>query len=315
MPPSSEIHFLSQRFDEFDAFAATAASWQVHFNQLDRGRFVGEMKQIAAGPVTVIRCQFNRKLHQSGCAPPGCWTFAVPLPDHSSHVWRRHEVTSNNLTSFRDDVEMECTSLPGFHIYAVSISSELLARAAQDLGYENHEEILKREQVIHCLDRHLEKIRLYCDAATNCDEPHPGFAISLQTELPKLILQGFIGAKGKLPIPISLKRRRALRLASEAIRDSGEAILKVSDLCRVTQASERTLRYAFAESFGVSPKEYLQSVRLNAVHRDLLNHDPGTLIADLANRQGFWHMGQFASDYRRMFAELPSATLLRACER
>jgi len=29
----------------------------------------------------------------------------------------------------------------------------------------------------------------------------------------------------------------------------------------------------------------------------------------VANAWGFWHMGQFARDYRRLFGELPSDTL------
>jgi len=29
----------------------------------------------------------------------------------------------------------------------------------------------------------------------------------------------------------------------------------------------------------------------------------------MANRHGFWHMGQFAKDYKNLFGELPSQTL------
>ena len=32
-------------------------------------------------------------------------------------------------------------------------------------------------------------------------------------------------------------------------------------------------------------------------------------IRDIANRYGFWHMGQFAADYKKLFGELPSKTL------
>ena len=35
------------------------------------------------------------------------------------------------------------------------------------------------------------------------------------------------------------------------------------------------------------------------------------IVADTANARGFWHMGQFAADYRRMFGKLPSETLAR----
>ncbi|MEO1130540.1 MAG: helix-turn-helix domain-containing protein, partial [Planctomycetota bacterium] len=35
-------------------------------------------------------------------------------------------------------------------------------------------------------------------------------------------------------------------------------------------------------------------------------------IADVAGAHGFWHMGQFAADYRRMFGERPSETVATA---
>jgi AraC family ethanolamine operon transcriptional activator len=35
------------------------------------------------------------------------------------------------------------------------------------------------------------------------------------------------------------------------------------------------------------------------------------LIADIANRWGFWHIGKLAADYRTQFGELPSATRQR----
>jgi len=36
-----------------------------------------------------------------------------------------------------------------------------------------------------------------------------------------------------------------------------------------------------------------------------------TLVTDVANSWGFWHMGQFAADFRRQFGELPSETVRR----
>ena len=34
-----------------------------------------------------------------------------------------------------------------------------------------------------------------------------------------------------------------------------------------------------------------------------------TKILNIANDWGFWHMGQFAADYKSLFGELPSETL------
>jgi AraC family ethanolamine operon transcriptional activator len=51
---------------------------------------------------------------------------------------------------------------------------------------------------------------------------------------------------------------------------------------------------------------------LNQVRRQLqMRRSDKIKIADVANDWGFWHMGQFAKDYRRMFGELPSDTLAR----
>ena len=59
--------------------------------------------------------------------------------------------------------------------------------------------------------------------------------------------------------------------------------------------------------------DYLKRLRLNGVRRALQRaHKARTRIIDVATAWGFWHMGHFATDYRRMFGEAPSQTLLNA---
>jgi AraC family ethanolamine operon transcriptional activator len=84
----------------------------------------------------------------------------------------------------------------------------------------------------------------------------------------------------------------------------------ILDICQAAGVSQRTLEYAFLERFGVTPKTYLQAYRLNGVRKTLRQADPeATKIVDVANRWGFWHMGQFARDYQKLSGELPSETL------
>ncbi len=60
----------------------------------------------------------------------------------------------------------------------------------------------------------------------------------------------------------------------------------------------------------MTPKSYLQSLRLNDAYKILLQSYPETTkVTDVALSQGYWHMSQFAADYHRQFGELPSATL------
>ena len=51
---------------------------------------------------------------------------------------------------------------------------------------------------------------------------------------------------------------------------------------------------------------YINAMRLNGARRELMNR---LKVNEAANAWGFWHMGQFAKDYRKLFGELPSETL------
>ena len=111
--------------------------------------------------------------------------------------------------------------------------------------------------------------------------------------------------------PLTIGREANLVQAIEMIEDCGGERLTVAQIVRATGCSERTLQYAFKEHFGIGPKAYLIRRRLNGARDALARNDGPTAIADVANEWGFWHMGQFAKDYRALFGELPSETLGR----
>ncbi|MGB5636772.1 MAG: helix-turn-helix domain-containing protein [Waterburya sp.] len=81
-------------------------------------------------------------------------------------------------------------------------------------------------------------------------------------------------------------------------------------MAAAAQVSERTLRTAFNEYFGVGPIRYLQLRQLNQVHHALGAADPEAVsVSDVLFRNGVWELSRFASRYRRLFGELPSETL------
>ncbi len=106
--------------------------------------------------------------------------------------------------------------------------------------------------------------------------------------------------------------RRRLALAAEAaILAPAARPLSVRDVCAATGASERSLEAAFREQFGATPIQYIRTVMLHRVRRDLLGAPPGATVTEVAFRNGFWHLSRFAGYYRAMFGERPSATLRR----
>ena len=108
----------------------------------------------------------------------------------------------------------------------------------------------------------------------------------------------------------SSHRERLVRRADDYMRAGLGEPLSLLDLCRELGVSERTLHYAFQEVHGLSPMAYFKAVRLNAARQELKAATPGTVtVREIAQRWGFWHTGEFAAAYRRLFGELPSQTL------
>jgi AraC-like DNA-binding protein len=102
---------------------------------------------------------------------------------------------------------------------------------------------------------------------------------------------------------------RLVAAAEGYVRDRLGTPIYVTDLCTATGASERTLRSAFRNVYGVGPNRHLKLCRLNAVRRELRGGAPGTRVSAVAQRNGFWDLGRFAGDYRALFGEPPSQTL------
>lgn len=71
-----------------------------------------------------------------------------------------------------------------------------------------------------------------------------------------------------------------------------------------------SLQNAFHAILGIGPNAWLKRIRLNAVRRELISPwSQSMTVKDAAMQWGFWHLGQFATDYQQLFSEKPSLTL------
>jgi len=112
-------------------------------------------------------------------------------------------------------------------------------------------------------------------------------------------------------------RDREVNYLPKCIRKTREILYEritdaytISDLVEELQISPRTLQYDCKKYLGFTPKEYQQYIRLNEIRKTLLeNRDKGLHIAEIARKYNFFHMGHFASEYKKFFGETPSQTL------
>lgn len=86
--------------------------------------------------------------------------------------------------------------------------------------------------------------------------------------------------------------------------------VSIAQLCRIAGVSERSLRNAFYEVRGMSPKRCAVRARLAEVRRALrMANGARGAVTTIATDYGFFELGRFASTYKAVFGESPSATL------
>jgi len=313
-------HFLIRHhFRDFDEFAQTTRDWNLIIRQLERGSFEGDLLQFGIGDIQAGYAAFHPGTYQQGEPPQGLRTLCI-LSNPSSHlIWRRKTIPANAVMVFPQGADIDAVSIGGgVEVLTLSIPDEHLAGLSKLLGFLDLEQLFNGEDVITVIPKAITELRRSLHRFWRKLQKNPAkletpsIRYELEFELPRKFLSALSCSREKIPKPNFRMRDLALSRIEDYLEEFPNDPHTVRDLCRVANVSERTLQYAFRERFGIPPKSFLLAQRLNGVRRELKNADNmSTTITDLATQWGFWHMGQFASDYRQFFGELPSATIGR----
>lgn len=91
------------------------------------------------------------------------------------------------------------------------------------------------------------------------------------------------------------------------ILSAPEEPYSLADLSRLAGLSARSLQYAFADGFDMTPMQFVRQAKLDKAHEQLKSG--AGPVADVAYRLGFSNLGRFARAYKDRFGVLPSVTL------
>ena len=306
-------HLLEAEYSDVEQLCADVRSWDVDFRPLanpPNGNLVAHLVQAQCGPLDFSYARLCASLDQYGAPPVNRLTFVVPEARLARLWWRGYDVERDSVLVFPVGSELRCVSGPDFEIHTISVSEDVVGLVCESLklaapNTQSRVEVFRPPaDVIRSLRRTLRLIRH--------ERGTPSVADAQQTL--ELLIRSWLTPsdqpEGRRPLP--RVRDCAVRRCLERMDSSDWVSLSAPELREAAGVSERTLQYAFRERFGLSPGAFLKARRLAAVRRALLTSDRlRAVVGDLAASYGFWHVGQFAADYRRAFGETPSQTLSR----
>ena len=314
------LFFFNQSYSDFEVYKEEVKAWDLDFFQLGQGSFQADALQFGDQDLMVGKVFYNKILLQTGSAPQNGYTFAVHHQHSAPFLWRYLDFDFDSIIVFPENRELHGISQPGHHPLLVTISEKFLEETSHVLGLPEPRKYIERGSVSQCDPVHMSRIRQYLSALCVLVKESQGkllqplMEVAYKYHTARLLALTLADSKSVRPRKRGGERRReAVERTIDYINSDLTVSRSIPELSRAANADERTLRNMFYEHFSLSPQRFFKSYRLNKVRSTLLESDDlKSKVADIANQHGFWHMGQFAADYRKLFGELPSQTLANA---
>ena len=306
---------IKQHFALFEQLAEATRGFDTDFRQLGPADGSFLLEQLGTPEMLFTRVRLTSHFHQMGSCPVGYRTFSLLASGSMGFRWCGEAVNSDGILVMPEGGDFESVSPPGFDLFNISFSHNLLARVAlQRFGCDLGDILGPRRllcphggETVALLRARLHRLS---GQVEHMDQRRP---LSEQPEpLAFLALACLRGGDIRPPRPGRSKRLRTLQDALEIIAHSDPHTLPMEALVSRCGVSRRTLEHAFRDGMGTSPAAYLKARRLLSLNRDLLRAvAEHTSVGELVDQHGFRHPGQLAADYRALFGERPSDTLRR----
>ena len=308
---------MQLHFTNFEIFTHILNGYDLDLRQIDRGAFSGTLQQIECSPVFINRITSTRRFEVNGSPPPGLRTFGIPTSNCLPFIWRGKYSTGNTIQIYKPDTELEMITHPYFEAIDVSITEDAFNKLNWQWGFPELNKLVGAREMIACDPEIMRQLRNTLQTICSTVENSPELLkqnINLQDiikyEIPCLLARALMTAEVQEITSTPAKRAHALKTALDYIRATPHNKISLNQFCFDNNINARTLQRAFIEQYGVTPNSYAKAHRLNNIYKTLSHSNSDiTRISDIAKNFGFWHMSQFATDYRRHFGELPSQTL------
>ncbi|WP_321938866.1 MULTISPECIES: helix-turn-helix domain-containing protein [unclassified Paraburkholderia] len=304
-----------------DEQARNLVGWRQTYDQLAAGRFVGTLTELPLDTMKVFRETTSHTLRQACEVRGDAWWFGIPVAREGHARIDAQPIGANAFALRPGNVEFELLTPAQFSIYGVVVRGDVLRHYAASVERASLDERLPGTPIVHAGAARIERLcsllarRLDDGGHAHAHAPNGPLSEFERNEVQAEVLAALFDAcatSGEAVVEPASRRRWIVAQARDYVLAHRARPVGVPELCEQLHVSRRTLQYCFQDVLGMAPATYLRALRLNGARRDLCGRAAGS-VQDVAAAWGFWHLSQFATDYRRMFGMRPSEAL-RAVE-
>lgn len=313
-------HFLSFITQDIDEIPKAIPAWKVEWRQLSRGKFCSKLKLAQLDGIELSYLNWNQAVQIQGTSPPETVSFGVEISSPGRSIWRGIAYDSQDVL-INADQEVDLKVPAGYEMFTVTVKQDRLLECAEwqqrRLRQQDFKKILGRVNtaVLNAIKAYLQCSFVLLEVNPSCSQDYTHGQFITQ-DIVSLFITVLLSAEDlSSQLPQALQRAQLVKQLEKYMLAHLNHALTVEQLCAIAGISERSLNNYFHNLLDMSPMAYFKALRLNRVRSALKLADPTIdKVAAIARQYGFQHMGYFSVDYKAMFGESPSETLLRSVE-
>ena len=310
------MRFACQTFIDAGDHAAVLEGWDQRYFQLGSGKFESSMWQLSLDALHIFYETANRRVAQQVTPPRDTIAFGLPVGETAPYTFAGRALAADSLMVARGNREFVMHSPENMKLIGVEVSLDAFSRFAPTSEVRRYIERPNGPPILSVSPERLKQVGARLLQLLRVIESEPEI-LSNDCAEARVRAQIVDAISELLDDEMSDTRADFTQLCHSEIVErtrqlvlqSGDEPITVQQLCELLKVSRRTIQNSFQTMTGLTPVEYMRSIRLNLVRNFLRTTRPEEFtIRDAAQLWGFLHLGHFAHDYRCQFGESPSDT-------
>ena len=306
------------KINGIEAIEEIIAGTQLEPTQLAPGQLTGSMAQLLVGNRSLSTAEISGSFRAYGPLSESNCTLGAIIESSGSNSQWDYETRFGDVAVVPAGVEHDARYSQHTHWLAVGLPLEDVHRRAEVYELNGGTRFWQRPAMHRSSLRTRELISTILKRVAHSMEAVPTVASVTQASdglIDDVLEALFLGYRESEIAAVDNRRNfvratRITRIVDDYLREREWHPVRVPELCAHLGLSDRTLRRAFVEKYGIPPARYLIFRRLSQARR-VLTTERDANVTDTALSFGFWDLSRFARHYRNLFGETPSMTLRR----